>query len=347
MAMRRTIIELLMDAFAKREEIFIIDALGQMAGVFQVKEFTNLAEQLRQQLWGYLNTRLGRPPRYKPLPDMMQLDEESMEYAWRAFDLWLLVTPAMPADSDAQYYDEIKKLFENGMTDFFPTEIHFHLLILVFRALIKTNPYYAAKSGFARMCNLVENIAETRPADIYRRGWLGFCREMGVLFKYDKINGKKWREEFKKGLIEIREDIENNELYLIHLHLMDGLDSDTNEVRSKALPRLDRKSPGKGKAYIAPRNPIEKEIAGIWSDVLGFDKISIYDNFFDIGGSSLDIIQVEVSLESTFQVKFPIGEFLHNPHIDELAKKIEIILQASKKNLYLSAGEKDEEDILL
>ena len=39
--------------------------------------------------------------------------------------------------------------------------------------------------------------------------------------------------------------------------------------------------------FIAPRSPLEKQLAEIWSNVLRIDRVGIHDNFFEIGGHSL------------------------------------------------------------
>lgn len=224
MEMRRVVLELLMEAFTAKQNLLIIDALGQMAGFFQVKEYPQLAEQFRQQLWGFMCTKLGKPPGYKPLTQMMLLPRDEMEYAWRALDLWLTVTPPLPADREAHYYKYIIKLFENGLQGFSVSELHFHLLLLVFRALLKIKPYYAGKCGFLEMARLVEKLDREYSADIYLLGWMGFCKEFGVLFKYDDTPGKKWGDEFKKGLLDIDENLESESIFWKSLQKMDGLD---------------------------------------------------------------------------------------------------------------------------
>jgi hypothetical protein len=44
---------------------------------------------------------------------------------------------------------------------------------------------------------------------------------------------------------------------------------------------------GASDSFIAPRTPTEQAIAAIWSDLLGMDRVSVYDNFLDVGGHSL------------------------------------------------------------
>jgi hypothetical protein len=238
--LRRLVMEMLMEAFANREDLLIIDALGQMAGFFQVKEYGDLAEQLRQQLWGFMSTGLQRP-----LLQMMQLQEEELAYARRALDLWLTVTPPLPGDRQAHYYQLIIELFEQGFDDFGTraSESHFHLLLLMFRAVVKTNPYNAACSGFLKMCARIEVLDRQHPGNVYCHGWLAFCRELGVLFKYDETSDRQWRSEFKKGILKIDEDLlrmPDRSLFWKSLGLMDGLDREIKEALRKQRLRVEK-----------------------------------------------------------------------------------------------------------
>ena len=68
---------------------------------------------------------------------------------------------------------------------------------------------------------------------------------------------------------------------------------------------------------MAPRSALEKELAAIWSELLGIDQIGVEDNFFDLGGHSLSAMQmlsrirdackVELSLRSLFSDQFTIA----------------------------------------
>jgi acyl transferase domain-containing protein len=55
--------------------------------------------------------------------------------------------------------------------------------------------------------------------------------------------------------------------------------------------------------YIAPRTPTEEAIAGIWKEALGIEKVSVRDNFFDIGGHSLLAVRAIVRIDRTIGVK--------------------------------------------
>ena len=74
---------------------------------------------------------------------------------------------------------------------------------------------------------------------------------------------------------------------------MDALPLTSNgKVDRRALPAPDVTNIGRRGAYVAPRTPIEKVLARIWSEVLGVGSPGIHDNFFELGGDSILMIQV-------------------------------------------------------
>jgi amino acid adenylation domain-containing protein len=59
-----------------------------------------------------------------------------------------------------------------------------------------------------------------------------------------------------------------------------------------ALPEPEQAAPAEGREYVAPQTEMEKKVAGIWSEVLGVERVSTRDNFFDLGGQSFLAIKV-------------------------------------------------------
>jgi amino acid adenylation domain-containing protein len=62
--------------------------------------------------------------------------------------------------------------------------------------------------------------------------------------------------------------------------------------------------------YVAPRTPTEQAIAEIWKQVLGVARVSIYDNFFDLGGHSLLSTQVMHHIEERLKKRLNVAELI-------------------------------------
>jgi acyl carrier protein len=73
----------------------------------------------------------------------------------------------------------------------------------------------------------------------------------------------------------------------------------------------------------APRSAIERTIADIWMVLLGVDELSIYDSFFDLGGSSLLATRVLTQVGDVFGQKLPLATIFEAPTVAELATVIE------------------------
>jgi len=77
-----------------------------------------------------------------------------------------------------------------------------------------------------------------------------------------------------------------------HIVVLDELPRTPNgKVDRARLPEPSRDATT-GPAFVAPRTPIEDEVAGVWRDVLDVDTVGVRDKFFDIGGNSLQIVDV-------------------------------------------------------
>jgi thioesterase domain-containing protein/malonyl CoA-acyl carrier protein transacylase len=72
-------------------------------------------------------------------------------------------------------------------------------------------------------------------------------------------------------------------------------------------------------------NELEKQIAKIWGEFLGIEKISRDDDFFDLGGDSLLAVQVISSLKEKLQVELSSSILLHASTVGTLAELIENI----------------------
>ncbi len=64
----------------------------------------------------------------------------------------------------------------------------------------------------------------------------------------------------------------------------------------------------------------QEKLVGIWRDVLKLDKFGIHDNFFQLGGQSLQAVKVFAQIESQFGRKLPLATLFHSPTISQLAE---------------------------
>lgn len=74
------------------------------------------------------------------------------------------------------------------------------------------------------------------------------------------------------------------------------------------------------KEYKSPNTEMEKELVSIWQVVLDIDKIGIRDNFFDLGGDSIKLMQVAGRLRCSFG--FQMGDLFTYQTIEALAPHI-------------------------
>ena len=100
----------------------------------------------------------------------------------------------------------------------------------------------------------------------------------------------------------------------------------SGKVNRRALPELEATRPELETAYVGPRTQLEQAIASIWQQLLGIDKVGVADNFFDLGGNSVQIVQVHTKLKEQLKKEIPVTTLFQYPTIASLVK-------------YLSEGE--------
>lgn len=79
-----------------------------------------------------------------------------------------------------------------------------------------------------------------------------------------------------------------------------------------------------GDDFVAPRTPVEKTLAEIWSRALNVERIGVNHNFFHLGGTSLMATQLLSDVYDAFQVELTLKELFDDaPTIAGLAQAIE------------------------
>ena len=95
--------------------------------------------------------------------------------------------------------------------------------------------------------------------------------------------------------------------------------SPNGKVDRKALP-----PPGliSTQSYQPPSTPIETALAGIWAQVLSLDRVGIHDNFFEIGGDSIQSMRI-IAKARQVGLRLQPALLFQYPTIADLARAVE------------------------
>lgn len=104
------------------------------------------------------------------------------------------------------------------------------------------------------------------------------------------------------------------------------------KIDRRALPEPSDMNCGQLKqAYVAPRNDLERILAGLWAGALEIERVGIDDNLFGLGGDSLTILEI-MSGALVYNWKLNAQDFYECPTIRQLAAKITGWTQEDQEN---------------
>ncbi|WP_437779129.1 amino acid adenylation domain-containing protein [Sorangium sp. So ce1097] len=92
------------------------------------------------------------------------------------------------------------------------------------------------------------------------------------------------------------------------------------KVDRRALPAPEA---GDARSHVAPRTAAEELLAGIWAEVLGVERVSVEDSFFDLGGHSLLLTQVLSRVRRVLDVELPLRALFETPTVAAQARAVE------------------------
>jgi hypothetical protein len=75
--------------------------------------------------------------------------------------------------------------------------------------------------------------------------------------------------------------------------------------------------------FVPAQTPMEHTIAGVWQSMFGVEKLSVEENFFDLGGRSLLLVQMHGRLRETLKMEFPIVALFEHPTIRSFARYLD------------------------
>ncbi|MGH7594007.1 MAG: non-ribosomal peptide synthetase, partial [Gemmatimonadales bacterium] len=97
---------------------------------------------------------------------------------------------------------------------------------------------------------------------------------------------------------------------------LDGLPLTTSgKIDRRALPVPSIETRSATQVYVAPRTPLEREIARVWEGTLGVERVGLQDDFFELGGDSLLAMRMIVEVERVSGGRLSFRSFFEQPTI--------------------------------
>jgi non-ribosomal peptide synthetase-like protein len=98
----------------------------------------------------------------------------------------------------------------------------------------------------------------------------------------------------------------------------------TGKVDRNQLPPPKDPLVRTARQYVAPRTDLEREIVGVWQEVLGVEPISVTDDFFvDLGGYSLVAARMAAALRQRVSRTVTVRDAYEFPTVRRLAERLE------------------------
>ncbi|HLG64403.1 MAG TPA: amino acid adenylation domain-containing protein [Ktedonosporobacter sp.] len=206
--------------------------------------------------------------------------------------------------------------------------------------------YQVKVSGFRIELGEIETVLGQHPA----------VREVVVIVREDQPGTKRLvayivseQQEFVAGdhlKTWLRERLPQYMMPTVFVVLEQLPLSPNGKVDRRALPMPEHDRIELAASYVAPRTAIEEIMAGIWCQVLNLDRVSVFDNFFAIGGYSLLAIKVLAHLYKALEVDLPLHAIFEYPTLAALAEQAEIARWSQEKSSLPALNERSRPALL-
>jgi acyl-coenzyme A synthetase/AMP-(fatty) acid ligase len=96
----------------------------------------------------------------------------------------------------------------------------------------------------------------------------------------------------------------------------------SGKVDRKALPNPDGVRPDIEAAFVTPHTEIEREVAEVWREILGLERVGVNDNFFDLGGDSLRLLRLQQKLQERLRCGIQLMTLFKYPTVSAMARQL-------------------------
>ncbi|HVR96549.1 MAG TPA: non-ribosomal peptide synthase/polyketide synthase, partial [Thermoanaerobaculia bacterium] len=95
--------------------------------------------------------------------------------------------------------------------------------------------------------------------------------------------------------------------------------SPNGKVDRRALARMDLAMGRPERAVVAPRDPLEAQLAVVWEELLGTGPVGIHDDFFELGGHSLLAVRLVAMVRERLGERLPLTAVFQTPTVERMA----------------------------
>ncbi len=92
------------------------------------------------------------------------------------------------------------------------------------------------------------------------------------------------------------------------------------KVDRRALPSPEASGQMASVSFVSPQSGAERAVAEVWCEVLRIERAGTNDNFFDLGGHSLLVVQLQSKLRERFDREMSLMELFRRPTVGAIAE---------------------------
>jgi hypothetical protein len=96
----------------------------------------------------------------------------------------------------------------------------------------------------------------------------------------------------------------------------------SGKIDRRSLPAPQRAQLEADDRQVAPSDPEKEVVAAIWSHALALERVGMQDNFFDLGGHSLLLMQVQRRLRGLLEREVSIMDLFRFPTVAALGRHL-------------------------
>lgn len=185
------------------------------------------------------------------------------------------------------------------------------------------------------IASVIEEHAAVRQAVVDAPGTGGEKRLIGYVVP---ANGKVPRDE----LIELAQRRLPDYMVPRQFVEIESVPLTTNgKLDRRRLPAPETDRPDLDTPYVAPRTPLEEDIARSFARALGLDRVGVHDDFFVLGAHSMMIAELSSRMSRAYQVDLPVAYFFQTASAAGLARMIELYQTQGREVALASTGALD------